>query len=236
MSESTPIPDPSTFPDGSGAAQTEGVASVASIQNEHNGTNGQDTTMGGQEDPGVKAVKPGDNPANNPQSSEDPINAPSPRRSHSYRSDTNPGMVTLKLPSDVLAQLTLNNNTTTTPTPTPTTNANTMVGRSFVPDPATTAGNSRAASADRTGDRVAMPTEAAAHGAPTRQYLNAKVTYHVMEAMKIVAKERPADPLRVLGEFLLQRSKEVEGTANGTGANGDEAKDADKIADKIADE
>ncbi|ROW05905.1 hypothetical protein VPNG_07994 [Cytospora leucostoma] len=230
MSESTPIPDSSTLPDTSGAAQTEGVASVASIQNEHNGINGQDTTMGGQEDSGVKTVKPGDNPADNSQGSEDPTNAPLPKRSHSYRSDTNPGMVTLKLPSDVLAQLTLNNTTT------PATNATTMVGRSFVPDPATTstttAGNSRAASADRTGDRVAMPTEAAAHGAPTRQYLNAKVTYHVMEAMKIVAKERPADPLRVLGEFLLQRSKEVEGTANGTGANGDEAKEADKNTDE----
>jgi len=33
-----------------------------------------------------------------------------------------------------------------------------------------------------------------------------------LEGMKIVAKEQPNDPLRMLGEFLLQRSKELEGT------------------------
>jgi COMPASS component SDC1 len=33
-----------------------------------------------------------------------------------------------------------------------------------------------------------------------------------MEGMKKVAKERPKDPLRVLGEYLLQRSKEIEGS------------------------
>lgn len=32
-----------------------------------------------------------------------------------------------------------------------------------------------------------MPTEAAEHGAPTRRYLNGKVTPHVMEGMKMVA-------------------------------------------------
>ncbi|KUI60896.1 Set1 complex component sdc1 [Cytospora mali] len=150
----------------------------------------------------------------------------------SFRSLTQPSLVTLKVPSDRLAQLSLNPTT-----PTTTTNNNTsttMVGRSFVSD-AATAGNSRAASADRTGDRVAMPTMAATHGAPTRQYLNSKVTYHVMEGMKIVAKERPADPLRVLGEFLLKRSQEIEGTdTNGSAATapGDETKEADKNGDE----
>lgn len=171
------------------------------------------------------------------------------------------GLVTLKINPDRLAQLNLNNTNPGTPTA-----ATTMVGRSFVPD-AATAGNSRAASADRTGDRVAMPTMAATHGAPTRQYLNSKVTAHVVEAMKIVAKEqyvsyiftrddtsrhvgwtfrntdnvwfrswnnRPADPLRVLGEFLLQRSKEFEGTTDGTDgeAAGDEANEADINGDE----
>lgn len=50
---------------------------------------------------------------------------------------------------------------------------------------------------------------------------------------RVVSRHRPADPLRVLGEFLLQRSKEVEGTANGTGgANGDEGKESDKNTDE----
>ncbi|KAK1764697.1 hypothetical protein QBC33DRAFT_546896 [Phialemonium atrogriseum] len=60
----------------------------------------------------------------------------------------------------------------------------------------------------------AMPAEAAAHGAPVRQYINGKITGVLLEGMKIVAKEQPKDPLRVLGEFLLQRSKEIEGTGS----------------------
>lgn len=36
----------------------------------------------------------------------------------------------------------------------------------------------------------AMPAEAAVHGAPVRQYMNAKVTPVLLEAMKIIAKEQ----------------------------------------------
>ena len=113
-----------------------------------------------------------------------------------------------------------------------------------------------------------MPTEAAAHGAPVRQYINSKITGVLLEGMKIVAREqyvlpscrkcffsrlrprprgsglagcwgtreggrrrtkldelaglltifdkRPKDPLRVLGEFLLQRSRETEGKESGS--------------------
>lgn len=75
-----------------------------------------------------------------------------------------------------------------------------------------------------------MPAHVPPHGAPARQYLNAKVTATLLEGMKQLAKEqcvysrlvlliiqhidffnRPSDPLRVLGEFLLQKSKETEG-------------------------
>ncbi|KAJ5775895.1 uncharacterized protein N7511_000906, partial [Penicillium nucicola] len=48
-------------------------------------------------------------------------------------------------------------------------------------------------------------------GAPARVYLNEKVVPHLLEGMKSVAREQPANPLRVLGEFLLQRSNEIEG-------------------------
>ncbi|KAH8676722.1 hypothetical protein BGZ60DRAFT_403249 [Tricladium varicosporioides] len=58
----------------------------------------------------------------------------------------------------------------------------------------------------------AIPKEAPPHGAPTRQYLNGKVTGVLLEGMKIIAKEQPRDPLRTLGEYLLQRSKEIEGS------------------------
>ncbi|CCC06197.1 hypothetical protein SMACR_00414 [Sordaria macrospora] len=66
-----------------------------------------------------------------------------------------------------------------------------------------------------------MPTEPTLHGAPVRQYLNTKVTGHLLEGMKMLAKEQPKDPLRALGEFLLQRSKQYEGSGGGGGgANG----------------
>ncbi|KAI0514797.1 hypothetical protein F5B22DRAFT_647276 [Xylaria bambusicola] len=55
-----------------------------------------------------------------------------------------------------------------------------------------------------------MPDAAPAHGAPVRQYLNSKVTAHLLEGMKQLAKDQPKDPLRVLGQFLLERSKEFE--------------------------
>ncbi|MCJ1242847.1 hypothetical protein MMC30_000042 [Trapelia coarctata] len=78
-----------------------------------------------------------------------------------------------------------------------------------------------------------MPSKAAPHGAPARRYLNEKVTGVLLEGMKRLAAEqyahlscngelqshgtneilmsRPENPLQVLGEYLLQRSKELEG-------------------------
>ncbi|KAJ5164804.1 uncharacterized protein N7500_006634 [Penicillium coprophilum] len=48
-------------------------------------------------------------------------------------------------------------------------------------------------------------------GAPARVYLNEKVVPYLLDGMKSVAREQPTNPLRVLGEFLLQKSNEVEG-------------------------
>ncbi|CAI7657228.1 unnamed protein product [Penicillium bialowiezense] len=48
-------------------------------------------------------------------------------------------------------------------------------------------------------------------GAPARVYLNEKIVPHLLDGMKSVAREQPANPLRVLGEFLLQKSNELEG-------------------------
>jgi COMPASS component SDC1 len=56
-----------------------------------------------------------------------------------------------------------------------------------------------------------IPKEAPPYGAPVRQYLNSKVTGPLMDGIKLLAKEKPNDPLRVLGEYLLLRSKELEG-------------------------
>ncbi|OAA67607.1 Dpy-30 motif protein [Cordyceps fumosorosea ARSEF 2679] len=57
-----------------------------------------------------------------------------------------------------------------------------------------------------------IPSEAAPHGDSTRRYLNTKVTGALLDGMKLLAKEQPDDPLRVLGEYLIQKSKEIEGT------------------------
>ncbi|RKF78577.1 putative dpy-30 domain-containing protein [Golovinomyces cichoracearum] len=54
-----------------------------------------------------------------------------------------------------------------------------------------------------------MPEEAPSHGAPTRKYLNENVTGVLLEGLKIIVKERPSNPLRTLGEYLIQRSKEI---------------------------
>ncbi|KAL4951584.1 hypothetical protein BDW69DRAFT_186259 [Aspergillus filifer] len=48
-------------------------------------------------------------------------------------------------------------------------------------------------------------------GAPARVYMNEKIVPYLLEGMKSVTKEQPANPLRVLGEYLIQKSSEVEG-------------------------
>ncbi|PLB46023.1 putative COMPASS complex subunit Sdc1 [Aspergillus steynii IBT 23096] len=55
-------------------------------------------------------------------------------------------------------------------------------------------------------------------GAPARVYMNERIVPYLLEGMKVVAKEQPSNPLRVLGEFLIQKSSEVEGGGAG-GAN-----------------
>ncbi|KAI5466270.1 hypothetical protein BGZ63DRAFT_420772 [Mariannaea sp. PMI_226] len=77
----------------------------------------------------------------------------------------------------------------------------------------TPAQGSRAASA-HPDPGFSMPAEAPPHGDSTRRYLNMKVTGVLLEGMKQLAKEQPSDPLRVLGEYLIQRSKEFEGTGS----------------------
>ncbi|EPS34208.1 Set1 complex component sdc1 [Penicillium oxalicum] len=48
-------------------------------------------------------------------------------------------------------------------------------------------------------------------GAPARVYLNEKIVPYLLEGMKTVTRDQPPNPLQVLGEFLIQKSKEVEG-------------------------
>ncbi|OJI81816.1 hypothetical protein ASPTUDRAFT_45130 [Aspergillus tubingensis CBS 134.48] len=47
-------------------------------------------------------------------------------------------------------------------------------------------------------------------GAPIRRYMNEKIVPHLLDGMTVVAKEQPPNPLRVLGEYLIQKSNEIE--------------------------
>ncbi|KAI9680962.1 MAG: COMPASS (complex proteins associated with Set1p) component [Trizodia sp. TS-e1964] len=60
------------------------------------------------------------------------------------------------------------------------------------------------------GTTPAAPLKALPHGAPARRYLNENVTPVLLEGMKLLAREQPNDPLRVLGEFLLRRQGELD--------------------------
>ncbi|KAF2482488.1 hypothetical protein BDY17DRAFT_324766 [Neohortaea acidophila] len=55
------------------------------------------------------------------------------------------------------------------------------------------------------------PDKPAAHGGPTRQYLNQNITPHLLEGMKHIAFYEPEKPLLWLADFLRDRSKEIEG-------------------------
>ncbi|KAL2199522.1 hypothetical protein P885DRAFT_74687 [Corynascus similis CBS 632.67] len=98
-----------------------------------------------------------------------------------------------------------------TPVPTPVQQQQpTSRAASQHPDPATAGAGTSTGTGIGAGG-FTMPAEAAPHGAPVRQYINSKITGVLLDGMKIVAREQPKDPLRVLGEYLLQRSKELEG-------------------------
>lgn len=45
-------------------------------------------------------------------------------------------------------------------------------------------------------------------GFPTRKYLNEKVTPTLLEGMRMIAVRKPEDPLKVLGQFLIDHSDE----------------------------
>jgi len=88
-----------------------------------------------------------------------------------------------------------------TPTPAP---------RTGTPARMTNGDTTPRASSQHPEPTSAFPVQAAPHGAVSRQYLNEKVAGPLKEGMKILARDQPSDPLRVLGEYLLQKSKELE--------------------------
>lgn len=47
-------------------------------------------------------------------------------------------------------------------------------------------------------------------GCATRKYLNEKVTPALLNGMRMIAVRKPEDPLKVLGEYLIEQSKSDE--------------------------
>jgi COMPASS component SDC1 len=53
-------------------------------------------------------------------------------------------------------------------------------------------------------------------GAPVRQWLNEHVTPTLIQGVRLISKDQPQDPLRVLGEFLIEESNKKAATATAT--------------------
>ena len=49
-------------------------------------------------------------------------------------------------------------------------------------------------------------------GAPARQYINETVAPYLLEGMKMLVREQPPDPLRVLGEWLIEQNSKINGS------------------------
>lgn len=54
-----------------------------------------------------------------------------------------------------------------------------------------------------------LPVHEVVGGSSVRQYLNKHLTQHVLEGLRDVSKDKPEDPLKYLGEFLIQRSNQI---------------------------
>ncbi|TQN72448.1 Set1 complex component sdc1 [Colletotrichum shisoi] len=52
-----------------------------------------------------------------------------------------------------------------------------------------------------------LPNQAVEHGDTARKYINNHVSAVLLEGMKIIGKNQPKNPLKVLGDFLLEESR-----------------------------
>lgn len=54
---------------------------------------------------------------------------------------------------------------------------------------------------------ASLPNPAENYGAPTRLWLNKEVTPALLAGMRQIAKDKPEDPVKALGEFLINYKK-----------------------------
>ncbi|ODV62076.1 Sdc1p ASCRUDRAFT_33017 [Ascoidea rubescens DSM 1968] len=62
-------------------------------------------------------------------------------------------------------------------------------------------------------EKLANPSKIT-NGAPVRQYLNSNITPYLLQGLRIIAHEKPNNPLKVLGEFLIQKDLEINNNNN----------------------
>ncbi|EEY19790.1 conserved hypothetical protein [Verticillium alfalfae VaMs.102] len=158
------------------------------------------------------------NAADTPQISADQpvVDAPAPTPAHVFASVDVPDDGTKIAIEEPVAARELAPTSSTDPTSTLETAAATadvLMPDAPTGDNAPEPGSSRAGSV-HPDPGFTMPDKAASHGDPVRQYLNNNVTTVLLDGMKQIAKDKPKDPLRVLGNYLIQRSKELEQTDN----------------------
>ncbi|KAK6197351.1 uncharacterized protein RJT21DRAFT_133606 [Scheffersomyces amazonensis] len=99
---------------------------------------------------------------------------------------------------------------TSTPTPNPVSNP---VASAIPPSKRFKTESPREGSVDPEGAFTATdrpPIHEIVGGSSVRQYLNKHLTAHLLEGLRHIGKEKPEDPLRVLGEFLIARAGELE--------------------------
>lgn len=58
-----------------------------------------------------------------------------------------------------------------------------------------------------TASTASLPNPAENYGAPTRLWLNKEVSPALLAGMRQIAKDKPEDPVRALGEFLINYKK-----------------------------
>lgn len=62
----------------------------------------------------------------------------------------------------------------------------------------------------KNGQSNVPPVHEMVGGSSIRQYLNKNLTQHLLDGLRMVSQNKPEDPLKELGEFLILRSKQLK--------------------------
>jgi COMPASS component SDC1 len=75
---------------------------------------------------------------------------------------------------------------------------------------ANAAGAAEGTGATTNGAADALPANPTANGDTVRHYLNTRVSGSIIAGLKKIAREQPQDPIRALGEYLIQVADSLE--------------------------